>query len=244
MINLAISLAIGLAVAAAIKLGTEFGWLAAIGPGLLAAAVAYVLLAQRTRKRLEAIFQAMQKDVQAQRVDKALQTLQAGFALAPWQFLASSQLHSAMGQLLYAVRDDVDAALPHLEKSFSRDWIGRGLLAAARYRRRDLAGATKVLEDAVRTSKKEGVLWSAYAWILEKEGRHEEAIRVLGRGVAANGADEKLKTSLQALQNGKKLKLGKLYAEQWFMFRLEAPPVVMGPSPFRGGGKRALFGRR
>jgi hypothetical protein len=92
----------------------------------------------------------------------------------------------------------------------------------------------------VAANKKEGVLWSLYAWILEKEDRHEQAISVLGRGVAANPSDDKLKTSLQALQNGKKLKLGKLYAEQWFQFMLERPPPEFAPSGFRGG-RRAIY---
>ncbi len=243
MINLALSLAAGLVVGLAIKLATSVGWIGAVLPGFLAAAIAYVLLAQRSRKRLEALFQAMQKDVQSQKVDRALQALEGGFALARWQFLVGSQIHSAIGQLLYAVRGDVDAALPHLEKAFSRDWIGRGLLGAARYKKKDLATSKRVLGDAVKANKKEGVLWSAYAWILEDAGEHEEAIRLLGRAVAANPSDEKLKASLQALQNRKKLKLGKLYAEQWFLFRLETPPPQYAGPGFRGG-KRAVYGRR
>ncbi len=243
MINLAISLAVGFAVGLAVKLATSLPWVGVVVPGFVAAAAVYILLSQRMRKRLEALFQVMQREVQAKKVDKALQTLQGGFALARWQFLVSAQIHSATGQLLYAVQGDVDAALPHLEKAYSRDWVGRGLLAAARYKKRDVAGAKKVFDDAVKANKKEGVLWAAYAWILEDAGEHEEAIRVLGRAVKANGSDEKLKASLQALQNGKKLKLGKLYAEQWFLFRLEAPPPqFVGPS-FRGG-KRAIYGRR
>ena len=209
MYNLLISLAIGAAVAAALALGTELGVAAAVFPGLLAATIAYFVLARRTWKKLEAIFGAMQRDVQAQKIDKAVQTLQGGFVLAPWQFLVASQLHSNIGILLFLKKED-DAALPHLEKSFSRNWIARGMLGVTRYRKRDVDGMKKVFEEAVKVNKKEGVLWSAYAWILEKEGRHEEAIAVLGRAVAANASDEKLKTSLQALQNGKKLKLGKL----------------------------------
>jgi len=239
MYNLLISLAIGLAVSAALALGTELGIAAAIFPGLLAAAVAYFVLARRSWKRLEAIFDVMQREVQAQKFDKAVQTLQGGFALAPWQFLVASQLHSNIGILLY-LRQDMDAALPHLEKSFSRNWIARGMLGVTRYRRRDLGGMKKVLDDAVAVSKKEGVLWSAYAWILEKEGRHEEAIKLLGRAVAANASDEKLKSSLQALQNGKKLKLGKLYGEQWFQFMLERPPPEFVGAGFRGG-RRAIY---
>jgi len=239
MYNLLISLAIGVAVSAALALGTELGIAAAIFPGLLAATIAYFVLARRTWKKLEAIFGAMQREVQAQKFERAVQTLQGGFVLAPWQFLVASQLHSNIGILLF-LRKDEDAALPHLEKSFSRNWIARGMLAVARYRKRDVEGMKKVFEDAVKSNKKEGVLWSAYAWILEKEGRHEDAIAVLGRAVAANAADEKLKASLQALQNGKKLKLGKLYQEQWFQFRLEQPPPEYAGAGFRGG-RRAIY---
>jgi tetratricopeptide (TPR) repeat protein len=242
MINLLLSLAAGLATTLAIRLGTEFGWAGSVLPGMVAAIAAYLVLARRTTKKLEALFEGMQKDLQAQKFEKAIQTLHAGFALAPWQFLVGAQLHSNIG-ILHYVRQSFDAALPHLEKSYARNWIARGMLATALYRKKDLARATRVFEDAVKANKKEGVLWSAYAWVLEDAGRHDEAIRVLGRAVAANASDEKLKASLQALQNGKKLRLGKLYGEQWYQFHLERmPPELMGPS-FRGG-KRAIYGRR
>jgi tetratricopeptide (TPR) repeat protein len=239
MYNLLISIAAGVAVSVALALGTNLGLAAAIFPGVLATTIVYFVLMRRTWKRLEAIFDAMQKEVQAQKFDKAIQTLQGGFVLAPWQFLVASQLHSNIG-ILHYLKQELEAALPHLDKSFSKNWVARGMLGAARYRKQDLDGATKVLEDAVRSNKKEGVLWSLYAWILEKEDRHEQAIAVLGRGVAANPSDEKLKTSLQSLQNGKKLKLGKLYAEQWFQFMLERPPPEMAGGGFRAG-RRSIY---
>jgi len=239
MYNLLVSIAIGAAVSVALALGTDFGLAAAIFPGFLALVAAYFVLARRTWKKLEALFEVMQKEVQAQKFDKAVATLQGGFALAPWQFLVASQLHSNIGILLY-LRQDLEGALPHLEKSFSRNWIARGMLGVARYRKRDLDGMKKVLDEAVKANKKEGVLWSAYAWVLEKEDRHGEAIALLSRAVAANASDEKLKASLQALQNGKKLKLGKLYGEQWFQFMLERPPPELVGAGFRGG-RRSLY---
>jgi tetratricopeptide (TPR) repeat protein len=239
MYNLLISIALGVAVSLALALGTELGLAAAIFPGVLTIAIAYFVLMRRTWKRLEKVFEGMQREVQTQKFDKAIQTLQGGFVLAPWQFLVASQLHSNIG-ILHYLKQDLEAALPHLEKSFSKNWIARGMLGAARYRKQDLSAATKVLEDAVRSNKKEGVLWSLYAWVLEKEDRHEQAIAVLGRAVAANPSDEKLKTSLQSLQNGKKLKLGKLYAEQWFQFMLERPPPEFAGAGFRAG-RRAIY---
>ncbi|HEX9401681.1 MAG TPA: hypothetical protein VF912_16345 [Anaeromyxobacter sp.] len=239
MYNLLIAIAAGVAVSLALALGTNLGLAAAIFPGVLATTIAYFVLMRRSWKKLEAVFEAMQREVQAQKFERAIQTLQGGFALAPWQFLVASQLHSNIG-ILHYLKSEMDAALPHLEKSFSKNWVARGMLGAARYRKHDLDGTVRVLDDAVKSNKKEGVLWSLYAWILEKEGRHEQAIALLGRAVSTNGSDEKLKTSLQALQNGKKLKLGKLYAEQWFQFMLERPPPELAGAGFRGG-RRAIY---
>ena len=243
MYNLLISLAIGLAVTLAIRLGTTFGWAAAVLPGIIALLAAYFVLARRTWKQLEGVFEETQGELRAQRIDRAVQVLERGFVLAPWQFLVASQLHSQIGVLLY-VKKDFDRALPHLEKSFSRHWVARAMLGASRWRRRDLAGMEKTFEEAVKTSKKEGLVWCVYAWLLEKEERHDDAVKVLGRGSAANPSDEKLKAALQALQNDKKLKLGKLYGEQWFQFHLEAmPPQFVNPSMMRGS-RRAIYGRR
>jgi tetratricopeptide (TPR) repeat protein len=239
MWNVLISLAVGAALAAGVQFGTSFGWAAAVFPGLVAAVAAYVVLVRRIMKKLERLFDAMQREVQARHVDKAVQTLESGFSLARWQFMVAAQLHSNIGMLHY-LKKDFDAALPHLEKSFSKHWIARGMLGALRYRRRDLDGARKVFDQALKDNRKEGMLWAAYGWILEKEAKHEDAIAVLGRAVQANPTDEKLKACLQALQNGKKLKLGKLYEEQWFQFHLEDPPTqMMGPG-FRGN-RRALY---
>jgi tetratricopeptide (TPR) repeat protein len=245
MYNLLLSIAAGVAVSLAVALGTSLGVTAAIVPGVLALTIAYFVLMRRTWKKLEVIFEAMQKEVQTQKIDKAIQTLQGGFVLAPWQFLVASQLHSNIG-ILHYLKQDLEGALPHLEKSFSKNWIARGMLGAARYRKKDVAGAKKVLEDAVAANKKEGVLWALYAWILEEEGQHDQAIAVMARAARALPSDEKVKSTLEALQNGKKLKLGKLYAEQWFQFMLERPPPQLVGGGMGGGfrgGRRAIYGR-
>jgi tetratricopeptide (TPR) repeat protein len=197
MLNLVISLAAGLLVGLLVAGTTHLGAAAAVIPGTLVAIGAFLLLVRRTWKQLEVIFDGVQKELQSQRVEKALQLLQSGFRLAPWQFLVASQLHSNIG-ILHFVKGDTEAALPHLEKSFSRNWIARAMLGVARYKGRDLAAATRVFDDAVKVNKKEGLLWQVYAWILEKEGRHADAVALLGRAAAANPADEKIQSSLQA----------------------------------------------
>jgi tetratricopeptide (TPR) repeat protein len=250
MYNLLISVAAGAAVALAISLGTSFGWVAAFFPGLIVTTAAYVYIAFRVRKRLELINAEVQKELMARHVEKAVAALQSGFHLGPWQFLAAAQLHASIGMLRY-VTDDLDAAIPELEagqpagwlsKLLNRDWLSRGILAAARYRKKDLAGAWSLLDEAVKVAPKEGLAWSTYAWLLEKEGRHDDAIAMLGKGVTASPNDAKLKESLQALQNGKKLKLWKLYGEQWYQFRLEPPRMDMDPAASRA--RRQVFRKR
>jgi tetratricopeptide (TPR) repeat protein len=243
MYNLLISLAAGLAVTLAVRFGTNVGWVGSILPGLLALVVSYFLLARRSWKQLEAVMGAVQKDLLAQKFDKAIATLQGGFALAPWQFLVASQLHSQIGVLRY-VRQDFAGAQPHLEKSFSRHGVARAMLALTRYRKKDLAGMRKVFEDAAKDNKKDGLVFATWAWVEEKEGNHEQAIAVLARGLKANPSDEKLKSAAQALQNDKRLKLGKLYGEQWFQFHLEQmPPQMVSPTGGRGG-RRIVYQRR
>ncbi len=122
MYNLIISLAAGALVAAAIALGTSFGWVAAIVPGVLVTAGVYVWIAFRVRKQLDAINAVVQHELQARHVEKAIQALQAGFPLAPWQFLVGPQLHASIGMLRY-LTDDLDGAVPELEQGL-RNYFG------------------------------------------------------------------------------------------------------------------------
>jgi tetratricopeptide (TPR) repeat protein len=239
MYNLLISLAVGLAVTLAIRFGTNVGWVGSILPGMLSLGVAYFVLARRSWKQLEAVMGTVQKELMAQKFDRALQTLQGGFALAPWQFLVAAQLHSQLGVLRF-VRQDFAGAQPHLEKSFSRHGIARAMLAVTHYRKKDLEKMRKVFDEAAKDNKKEGLIFATWAWIEEKEGHHDQAIAVLARGLKANPGDEKLKSAAQALQNDKRLKLGKIYGEQWFQFHLEKMPQQMAPS----GGRRIVYQRR
>lgn len=242
MYNLLLSLAAGLAVALGIRL-TGAAWTWTFVPAAIALVGSYLGLARRSWKKLEALFEETQKELQAQRFEKALLVLERGFDLAPWQFLVASQLHSQIGVLLY-VRKEFDKALPHLRKSFSRHGVARAMLAVQLWRRKDLAGMEKAFDAATKSNKKEGILWCVYAWVLDKEGRHEEAVKLLGRGAAANPSDEKLKAALQAMQNDKRPKLGKLYGEQWYQFHLEpVPPQAFGGGMPRGS-RRAIYGRR
>jgi tetratricopeptide (TPR) repeat protein len=239
MYNLLLSLAAGLLVALAIRFGTSVGWVGSVVPGFLAAAIAYVALNLRAQKRLQAAVEGAVAEAQARRFDRAIQLARGAQAMSPWLFGADAAIAALIGQFHWW-KGDQEAAVPHLERAARAQWPARVMLAIARWRKKDLVGMRAVFEDTlkVRGNKKQGLVWCAYAWFLEKENRHDDAVSVLGRGVAANPSDEKLKSALQSLQNGKRLKIGKLYME-WYNFGVEAPPQMMPPG-FRPG-KRATY---
>lgn len=239
MFNLLISLAAGLLVAVAIRFGTSLGWIASIIPGILAAAIAYVALNLRGQKRLTAAVDAAVAEAQARRFDRAIQLAKGALAMKSWMFGTEAAVSALVGQFHWW-KGDQDAALPYLERASKAQWPARVMLAIARWKRHDLPGMEKVFEETLKTrgAKKQGLVWCAYAWFLEKENRHDDAVRVLGRGASINPSDDKVKTALQALQNGKRLKIGKLYME-WYNFGVEAPPQMMPPG-FRPG-RRATY---
>src|SRR5947209_14870779 len=100
MINLALSVAAAVAAFALCKL---FGlpWLASLLPAFAALIGAYIFLARRSLKALEAVMATAQKELMARKVDRAVAALEAAFPLSRWQFLIAGQLHAQIGQLLY-----------------------------------------------------------------------------------------------------------------------------------------------
>jgi hypothetical protein len=239
MYNLILSVGAGLLVAMAIRFGTTVGWVGSIIPGVLAAAIVYVALNIWGQKRLSAMIEGAVAEAQARRFDRAIQLARSALVMKPWLFGVDSAVSALIGQFLWW-KGEQEAAVPHLERAARGQWPARMMLAVSRWRKRDVSAMERIFEETLkgRGAKKQGLVWCAYAWFLEKESRHDDAVRVLGRGVTANPTDEKLKSALQSLQNGKRLKIGKLYME-WYNFGVEPPPQIMPPG-FRPG-RRATY---
>ncbi len=208
--------------------------------GLIAGAVAYFFLARRSLKQLEQVMGEAQKELMAARqgqslnkvrIDAGLAKMKEGFRLGRWQFLVNPQVHAQLG-MLYFMLERYDEARPYLEKSFVRIGLARAMLAILHYQAKQYDQMTKVFEEAVRADKKNGLLWSTYAWCLEKIGQRDKAVEALARAVKENPADEKLKENQKALQNGERLRM-KPYGQEWWSMRLESPPMDFVPAGMR-----------
>lgn len=246
MYNLLISLAVGIAIALGIKLVGYSLW-AGLIPGTLAFAFTFILLARRVAKRIQVLMDAVQKEFATQatnqkeatqKVERAVKMLEQGLVYDKWQLMVGPELHAQIGMLKYMVKD-LDGAQAHFSKSGPRNYMAKALEGALHYQRKNFTAMEASFEAAVKTGKKESVIWAAYAWCLLQNKDKDKALKVLARAVETNPSDEKLKGSLTQLQNDKRLKM-KPYEPTWWQFGLEAPPMpTMGGGG--GGGRRVQF---
>ncbi len=197
---------------------------------------------------LQAIAQRAQNPMQAKQAqieigkhfDNAINVLKQGFLFAKWQVGVSTMLNARIGILYYtrwiSLQHEASgpAAIPYLERSQLKGrqarllqalWPAWAMLAIAYYKiRKDTAKALQVLEETTKNIKKEGLLWSIYAYILCEEKRTAEAIEVLIHGKEGAPEDEVLIENLTALQNNKKMQM-RGYGDMWFQFGLEKPKM-------------------
>lgn len=190
--------------------------------------------------------------------DRAIELLKRGFLFEKWQIGVGTMLNARIGMLyftkwLVTKKSSVSDAIPYLEKSRIKGkkakllqalWPAWAMLAVAHYKgKKDLDAATAVLEDTVGIAKKQGLLWSLYAWILWKEKRLDDAVDVLARGKEAAPDDPRIAENLTALQNRKKPNL-RGYGEQWYQFGLEQPRAAAAAGPRMGHPRMRGKGRR
>ena len=127
MLNLLIAIAAAALVYVGLGLAWSFGY--AAFPAVAALLVVYFLLARRTSRQVEAVMPEVQKLLMARRPDQAIALLQEVRKLGRWQFLVASAIDAQIGMILYAHKQDFDAARPYLEKAFSRQWQPKAMLA-------------------------------------------------------------------------------------------------------------------
>lgn len=244
MYNLLLALAAGILVAAGIRLG-GFPLLGGIIPGVIVFLASFILLGRRIANKIQALSTAAQKELQGapmkererqQKIDKSIKLLEEGLKYDKWQFLVGSEIHAQIGMIQYMTRD-LEGALPHFAKASSRNYMARAMEGALHYQKKEFDKMEQCFEQAVKSGRKEALVWAVYAWCELQRKNKDKALKIMGRGVEANPSDEKLKAGLTALQNDKKLKM-KAYEPMWWQFGLEAPPMELT------GGRRVQFSRR
>jgi len=241
MINLGISLLVYALVLLALKFGAGLSPLYAALLALLGFAGCFFLLSRRTSRQLTQLMEGVQRDMQAGRTEKAVKSLQDSYPLGKWQFFVTSQINAQIGCILYLKRDFAQA-FDYLQKGFSRHWVAMAMLAICYMKRNKPEQMKAAFEKAVAATKNESLVWSLYAFCLDKVGERGKAIEVLEKGVKKGAADDTLLTNLAALQEGKKMKM-KGYGDLWYQFHLEKPGAMMKQQTRAVQGRRKIVRR-
>ena len=178
-------------------------------------------------KKVSALFKSVEKDINTQKFDAAIKKLEGGLSLAKWQFLIKKQIYAQLGIIYYLKRDN-DQAKYYLQKGTLRNWVAATMLATIHFKSKDSDKMKKIMEKAIKYSKKEGFLYSLYAYYLTQLNEKNRAIEVLTRGSKKAVLDEKLQANLEALRNGKKIKMQN-YGPLWMQLNISKIPQGIKP---------------
>ncbi len=239
MINLALALATVIMAAVGMALLKIPLWLA-IPFGLVGGFALFVYLGRRVQRELEGIFTRASELLKKQQFDKAIEVMRQGYALAPRQFMVKGSIDGQIGVVQY-LRKKNDEAEPLLKSASMNHYIAKSMLAILQWKRGDTTKAIETFELAMKSGKKESVLYGVYAYVLCEMRQRDNAIRVLNLGLKNCKGDDRLQTNLTALQNNKSMKM-KVFGEQWYQFMLERPVLRQEPPPYARVSKRALRG--
>ncbi len=239
MINLLLSLGAAAVLVVLASLARISLWLS-IPMGLVAGAALFVYLGRKTQQELEKIFARAGEHLKKQKFDAAIEVMKEGYKYGPRQFLVKGSIDGQIGVVQY-LRQKNDQAEPLLQSASMQHYIAKAMLAILQWKRGEKKKARGTFELALKTGKKESLLYAVYAYVLTEMGDRGKAIEVLNRGLDICKGDERLISNRTLLQNNKAMKM-KVYGEQWYQFLLERPMVRMEPPPYAKVSRRAVRG--
>jgi tetratricopeptide (TPR) repeat protein len=241
MYNLLISLVCSTAVMIALmEVAGQKPWIAILVSVVVFVTV-YILLMRAVMKKFGALMEEAQRDVQANRADRAIQVMKSAFKFAPWQLYIKQQVNAQIGSILYLKRD-FNEALPYLEKAFVRHWVAMAMLAISYMKKSKPQKMADTFEKATAAAKKEPLIWALYAFCLDKSGDRNKAIGILEKGLKKNPGNEELMQNLELLQTGHKMKM-KVFGDMWYQFHLEKPGAIIKKQTKAMTGRRKMVRR-
>lgn len=220
MYNILISCASALFIFILFTFAFGIYWLVSLIGALLVFLAIFYFLSRYIMKKVTAIMDAATRDLQGQRVEKAIRELKDAFRYAKWQIWLDGQINSQIGSIYY-MRRDFSNAFPYLEKGFFKNWVAMGMLAVTYMKRNKNDKMRTTFDKATQASPKEPLLWSLYAYCLNEIGDVAGARGVLEKGLKKLPGNEAMKGNLGLLEEGKKMKM-RQFGDLWFQFHLES----------------------
>jgi predicted Zn-dependent protease len=236
MFTLFISLVAGVSVGLGLHYGVGLELIYVISAGLLVTIAIYFLIFRFFSKKIQAVMEVVQRDMMANRIDKAIRTLESTYPYAKWMFYHKAMINAQIGSIYYLKRD-FSKAFGYLQNGFSRHWGAMGMLAICYMHKNNASKMIATFDKALTATRNEPVLWEVYAFCLNKTGKKEKAITVLEKGLKKIKDHENMTANLAALKEGKKMKM-QAYGDLWYQFHLESQGALIKKQT------KAMTGRR
>jgi len=185
------------------------------------------LTGRKILKKLTALFNSIEKDLQKNKSENAINKLQNGLKYAKWQFFVKEQINSQIG-IIYYTNKQFDKAKSYLEKGFTKHWMGMSMLAALYFKEKHYEDVKRTMQRAIKKSPKEGFLYSTYAYFLYQLNEKNKAMEIMVKGNKKVPMDDKLASNLDALKNGKRMKIQN-YGHLWMQLNIEKAPHGVKP---------------
>jgi len=198
-------------------------------------AATFMLLTRIIMKKVGVLMEVAQRDMLANRTDKAIKELQNGLKYGAWQIYVKQQIYSQIGTIYYLKRDFKEA-VPFLEKGFVRNWVGMAMLAITYMKKNKTNKMIETFGNAVSGNRKEPMVYAVYAFCLDRVGERSKAVEVLKKGISKT-SDERLQENMDLLGAGKKMKM-KGFGDMWYQFHLEKQGAIIKKQT------KAMTGRR
>ncbi|MDT8440348.1 MAG: hypothetical protein RQ723_01645 [Desulfuromonadales bacterium] len=242
MLSLLISLVVGALFGVGLSLTTSLHPVVYVIAALIVFMLLYIILMRRVMNRINVLVEGAQRDLMASRPEKAVASLLlAKKKYALWQFFIGKQMDAQVG-VIFFLRREFNKAYDYLKKGFVRHWTAMAMLGVIHHKRNQTKEMIKVFDKAVAVTRKEPLLWNLYAYCLEQAGERDKAVDVMVKAVKKVGNDERLQANLDALRNGRKMKM-QAYGDAWYQFHLEKAGALIRKQTKAVQGRRKIVRR-
>ena len=215
-------------------------YLIAFPLGLLGGLGLFIYLGRRVQGQLEKVFNRASEAMKKQQFDQAIEIMKEGYRFNKWQFLVKGSIDGQIGVVQYLRKKNAEAE-PLLRSASYQHYIAKAMLGILQWKRGEKKQAKVTFQLALKSGKKESLLYAVYAYVLNELKEREKAVEVLNKGLKVCKDDERLLVNRNNLQNNKPMKM-KVYGDQWYQFMIERPMLRQEPPPFARVSKRALRG--
>ena len=239
MLNLLSGLGVAIVMALLLSLLKISPWIT-FPIGLAGGIGMFIYLGRRTQAKLEQVFNRASELLKKQQFDQAIAAMKEGYQFNRWQFLVKGSIDGQIGVVQY-LRKKNDEAEPLLRTASFQHYIAKAMLGILLWKRGEKKQAKMTFQLALKSGKKESLLYAVYAYVLNEMKEKTQAVEVLNQGLKVCQNDERLLVNRNNLQNNRPMKM-KVYGDQWYQFMLERPMVRQEPPPFARVSKRALRG--